>query len=550
MPSSDDPAGTGTAPRPRGRSRLPAALGAALVLLGVGAWLVGAAAPRARERAVGGNLPVATGATDEQDMSANNSPSIARSPVDARRLAVVNRVDLPLFSCAVNVSADGGGTWTPSTIPFPEGEELPARCFAPDLAFGADGTLYVSFVTLIGEGNTPNAAWTVSSGDGGRTFSTPRKALGPLAFQVRIAADPTVAGRIHLSWLQAAEVALFQFPTTGNPVLSMRSDDGGTTWGPHVRVSPAERARVVAPSIVTGPDGLVLVLYLDLLDDRLDYAGAHAGRGGDPYPGRWSLVVGRSTDGGATFRSAEVDRDIVPWERFIVFFPPTPSIATDPSGRRVYVAFHDARLGDADVWLWASDDGGRTFGARRRVNDTARKDGTAQYLPRIAVAPDGRVDVVYYDRRADRKDLMNEVSLQSSGDLGRSFGPRVRLSDRSFSSRIGFGAFREMPDLGSRLAVTSTDRRALALWADTRAGTASLPKQVLARQVVAFAPGSAWRTPLRVGGGVLVLAGLVAFVAGLRPRRPDPTEDDEDDVPVEATGRRAPLEANAVADEG
>ena len=59
-----------------------------------------------------------------------------------------------------------------------------------------------------------------------------------------------------------------------------------------------------------------------------------------------------------------------------------------------------------------------------RVNDTKRRDGTAQYLPKLAVAPDGRLDVLYYDRRADPENLRNQVSLQSSFDHGESFTPR------------------------------------------------------------------------------------------------------------------------------
>jgi hypothetical protein len=81
---------------------------------------------------------------------------------------VVNRVDSPRFSCALHLSADAGATWRARAIPFPAGEEAPPWCFAPGAAFGADGTLYVSFVTLRGTGNVPNAVWITSSVDGGR----------------------------------------------------------------------------------------------------------------------------------------------------------------------------------------------------------------------------------------------------------------------------------------------------------------------------------------------------------------------------------------------
>src|SRR5918997_5144690 len=131
------------------------------------------------------------------------------------------------------------------------------------------------------------------------------------------------------------------------------------------------------------------------------------------------------------------------------FSPPSPSIALD--GERVYAAFHDGRLGDADVNLWSLPAGESDWEGPTRVNDTRRGDRTSQYLPKLAVADDGRLDVAYYDRRADTTNVLNEVSLQSSFDQGSSFTPRARLSDAAFSSRIGFGSERGLPDLGNRI---------------------------------------------------------------------------------------------------
>ena len=91
----------------------------------------------------------------------------------------------------------------------------------------------------------------------------------------------------------------------------------------------ARRARSPRPPVV-GPKGELYVLYLDLGEDVLDYEGGHRGRGGAPYPGRWQLVMARSTDRGATWKESLVDDEIVPTERFIAFTPPFPSLAVDP----------------------------------------------------------------------------------------------------------------------------------------------------------------------------------------------------------------------------
>ena len=57
-------------------------------------------------------------------------------------------------------------------IPEPKGEG--GKCFNPDVAFGADGTLTLSFVTLKGPGNVPHAVWASTSKDGGRTLEHAR----------------------------------------------------------------------------------------------------------------------------------------------------------------------------------------------------------------------------------------------------------------------------------------------------------------------------------------------------------------------------------------
>lgn len=495
-------------------------LGLALVALGAGSFSIASSLEEASARVVGRNVPISAQATDLRIIDANNSPTVVRSPTDPTQLAVVNRIDTPRFSCAMHVSFDAGASWAPVEIPFPEGEELPPRCFAPDAAFGSDGKLYVSFVTLMGLGNTPNAGWVATAEPGETVLSKPIRSLGPLAFQVRIAADPAKAGRLWLSYVNVEETATLGIAAPGNPVQVIRSDDGGATWAEPVKVSAPARQRVIAPSIVAGSGGRLYSLYLDLGDDALDYGGAHEGRGGEPYPGTWSLVLSRSPDGGRSWRETVVDDGVVPTERIIVLFPPSPSLAVDASGEKVYVGFTDGRNGDADVRVWTSKNGGAGFGAGRRVNDTAVGDDTSQYLPRLAVAPNGRVDVLYYDRRSDPKNVMNHVSLQWSTDGGRTWRPRLALSDRAFDSRIGFGSERDLPDLGSRLGLVSTDQRALAVWTDTRAGTEASNKQDLARAVAAFTEGSDLRSPLRTGGiAVGVIGALLVFWGLLTERR-------------------------------
>ena len=495
----------------------------ALVAAGVGAIVVSTAYDTPREaRSLGPNLAINDSAANPQDLSAHNTPTIVRNPVEQENLVETNRIDSPAYSCSLSVSFDGGGRWSQTGIPAPAGEE--PKCYAPDAAFSSNGTLFVSYVTLKGRANAPNNVWITRSTDGGKTLSPPVRApLGPRSFQVRLTADPSAPNRLFLTWVKAEELGLYQFSTTGNPIMAIRSDDGGVNWTQPTRVSSAARERIVAPSPAVGASGELNVLYLDLGEDVLDYGGGHRGRGGPPYDGDWQLVLARSTDNGATWRESVVESRLTPTERFIVFTPPTPSLEIDRDSGRLYAAFQDGRNGDADVMLWTLPEGAGAWTGPVRVNDTPRRDGTSQYLPELAVAPNGRLDVLYYDRRNDRTNVLNEVSLQSSFDEGKTFTPRVRVSDRAFSSRIGFGLERGLPDLGSRLGLLSTDTRAYGVWTDTRGGSVRTAKQDIARGVVAFNDpprlSDTVEILLRIGGVVLILLGLATVVAAIARRR-------------------------------
>ncbi|MGH9281552.1 MAG: sialidase family protein [Acidimicrobiales bacterium] len=517
----------------RGVPLLWAFTGFGLLALGAGLVVIGSSRSGRSVAVDGREAPIARGATDATDLRANNSPTLARDPLDPDHLVVVNRIDLPQYSCALHESRDGGRTWEAGTIPFPDGEERPERCFAPDAVFDSEGALYVSFVTLIGLGNSPNALWVASRDRDATALGIPRRVEGPRTFQVRLVADPRTPGGLYLTWLQADAVGVALFPNTGNPVVLSTSDDGGETWSAPVRVSAPERQRVVAPSPAVGDPGQLWVLYLDLKDDRLDYHGGHEFRGGEPYGGTFSLVLARSSDDGATWDETVVDDAIVPNERFLVFLPQSPSLAVDAGRDRVFAGFSDGQLDDPDVWVRVSDDGGGTFGPRRRVNDTVEGDGTAQYLPRLAVAPSGRLDVVYYDRRADPSNVRNEVSYQTSFDGAGSFTPRLRLTTGSFDSRIGFGSVRGLPDLGSRLGLLAGEERSLAVWTDTRAGLPETGKQDLAIAAVQVDEGDSLRGPLATGGWALVGAGVLLLVASAMKaarRRPSSVVAGDDDA--------------------
>ncbi len=495
------------------RQAVLALLGAALAAASV----AGAARLVLSDRriVVGANTLVGRGGST---VDATNSPTVAVNPSNPSNLVITRRIDRPGYGAALDWSFDGGRSWGSTSLPLPE--TVPAcaaplrraaACpYAPEAAFARDGTLYVSFLHLARRGNRPEGLWLARSTDGGRTLSRPVRVAAGVLLQPRLAVGRD--GTVIVTFMQPKEVALFRvdLPTA---IFAVRSTDGGRTFSAPVRVSDSQRIRVGAATPVVEESGTLVVLYEDFRDDVRDYGNLE----GPAWEGNFALVVSGSTDGGRTFsRGIEVEPQVVPARRFLVFLPEFPSLASGPDGT-AYAAWADARYGDEDVFLRRSTDGGVTWGGVTRVNDNPMRDGTSQYLPNVSMAPSGRVDLLFLDRRRDPSNVMTDAELAVSYDRGGSF-ENQRLSSRPFSSSIGPAAGPQYlpPDFGSRLGLASLPGKAIAAWTDTRRGTGASGRQdVVVASVQVPNPAQA------VGGGVLV-ALLLAAAAGLllAARRP------------------------------
>lgn len=137
--------------------------------------------------------------------------------------------------------------------------------------------------------------------------------------------------------------------------------------------------------------------------------------------------------------------------------------------------------------VYRSTDRGETWSAPRTLNDDACASGNEHRDPRLSVAPDGRVDVAFYDDRFDPSNhvaadparaLLYDVEYANSTDDRVSFGPNTRISDRSFD---GTKLFAVRPpgsppngfqtrDYDTVTGLASRTTGAVAAWGDTRSG--------------------------------------------------------------------------------
>jgi hypothetical protein len=197
--------------------------------------------------------------------------------------------------------------------------------------------------------------------------------------------------------------------------------------------------------------------------------------------------------------------NVVPFQRVLVDLAAAPAFALDAGGTHVYAAWESG----GDVDLARSEDGGATWSAAQRIGPGAGD----QFLPGIGVAPDGRVDIAYYDRQSE----VANVVVTSSTDGGRSW-ESATASDQPFDPRVGSFTGENIM-LGSHVAVVSQREGATVVWPDTARGNRVNNIVDLASATLAYRAGRGARTWLVVLGGLLVVAGAaVALGLGVSAR--------------------------------
>lgn len=481
--------------------------------------------------------PVAVSTVDGSAplVRSHEAPSIV---VDRNRSSTLyaSGVELRSGACQFWVSTDGAETWDPETVPSLEpftrncgfGSAQPHNV-RTHLAQGPDGTLYLAFQANSPQANGTRSVLLASSGDGGRSWRTTLVYEGPTAsssvdpeinFQAHVAVDPERPQRVYVTWRRS--YAASPEPThVGRRTRSYLavSDDGGRTFGP-ARLLFDRETGADGPRLIV-VDGWLYAFYVDVTTPL-----ATPDPSPSPAGGRVSVAI--SGDGGQS------------WERIRIAEAPAASDPIPVHDRRrglFSVVWHDGRTGDLDVYLSQSTDGSE-WTPPRRLNDDPPGTRVGQHYPQIAISPNGRLDVAWYDWRDDpfpppggpddgSLDLFTNrghqasVYLTSSDDGGRTWVANRRVSDTLIDRTIGTWA--PNFDVITPPAIASLARQAVVVWSDTRHGTVSTQTQDLYSATVTFSrsagTGSVTETQAGVTGLLLGAGGAMWTTSRLHRRR-------------------------------
>ena len=358
---------------------------------------------------------------------AANEPMLVVDPHDPNMMAVGwrNFSDRMLSEreAGYAFTRDGGWTWTyPGTIEhFPSGYR-PSMVSDPVLAALPDGNLlYASLVWS--SWSSQQAVFVSCSTDHGASWRRPTFVLEVDGAEVLDKEWITVArgNVVYITYTLGTDAPWY--------IYIQRSNDGGRTFTPRFLVTEDRGEHASMPAV--GPDGTI---YLATLHTEQPGACVCVRVAVDTDGLAWPPRFGEPT----RFRRAAV------WggQGTCVTGLHVPAIAVDrgdgPFRGSAYVAYvRRSRMEAQDVAVARTHDRGATWDITRRVNDASVFRQRDCFIPAIGVAPDGRVDVVWYDRRNDPDCELAAMYYSYSIDGGASWQPNARLTE-PFDPTLGY----------------------------------------------------------------------------------------------------------------
>jgi hypothetical protein len=378
-------------------------------------------------------------------------PGIAVNPANPQQVVAVFQ-----DNAHAAYSEDAGYTWQVAEGVEPKNYRISGDVSATFDSQGHAFICYIAFDKLgtfnyWAHGATRNGVFIRRSIDGGKTWEAhhvpvaeqPSEPGIPFEDKPFIVADNTqskYSGNLYIGWTR--------WRIADSQMVLSRSADDGKTWSKPIEIDAHpglprdDNGAAEGFSGVVGPDGTLYAIWSQ----------------GD------EIMFTTSRNGGKTFSHARAVIHTAP----IMFAIETlerangfPQIAIDPKSKRLYVTWSDYRNGDLDVFLVASDDGGKRWSEPVRVNNDPLHNGAEQFFQWLALDPtDGSIDVLFYDRRGDPQNRKQIVVLARSTDGGHSFNNYAWTDTPFEASGVFFGDYTGLAAYGGRVYGVWTEKPA------------------------------------------------------------------------------------------
>lgn len=343
---------------------------------------------------------------------AANESSIAVDPIDPDNIVIgwrqFDNVSSNFRQAGWAFSSDGGETWTAGTLNpgFFRSD--------PSLGFNALGDVYYmsldgNFLVQFFKSSNGGVSWgpAVDGWGGDKNWMTVDNSGGE--------GD----GHVYGAWQR--------FFSCCDPDTLTRSTDDGQSFE-----FPAEiDDRPLFGTMAVGPEGTLYVSGVD-------------GSFGQDFD---TFVLARSTNAQDSAQTPSFSSVVVSMGGPMrIASGPNPggllgqaNVAADPVSDNVYLVASTNPPGadPLDVRFSRSTDGGVSWSSSVRVNNDPQGSGRWQWFAAHDVAPNGRIDVVWYDTRNSVQNNISELFYAWSYDEGQSWQGNEPVSP-SFDSHVGW----------------------------------------------------------------------------------------------------------------
>jgi hypothetical protein len=394
-------------------------------------------------------LTLANISNDGPADNGDNEVDIAINPTNPQNLIAAWNDYGEGNACGVGYSTNGGRTWRTSWLrgmtPAGGNPTFDYGAGDPSVGFLNDGTGVVSCAAWGASRSQPSAVFASRSTDGGRTWEpvqqlTFGQSLGHLQDHNMLTID-----RYH----NRALVAYSVWNGYHARSYALISSDGGRTYqGPYEIASDyvANAVDRFDVSLAGAPDGTV-----------------YATSGIWQHVNEWNeqaVVVSQLRPGETSFTRSVKVRDLVPapynlpGESWRTSMQASLAVAADGT---VNLLTGDFVTGNLDMYLARSSDHGLSFPSQ--VNLTS--DATDQVMAWMAIAPNGRIDTIFYDYNRSTG-LMDAVYGQLAAD-GTTMSRMILQSGIDGDAQPPRGPT-GTPFMGDYIGVDSTNALVAVAW--------------------------------------------------------------------------------------
>jgi hypothetical protein len=386
---------------------------------------------------------------------------------------VVTDADLINAKCGWHTTFDGGKTWTDGAFTLPAGfngcrldSPSGGHVSSGSVVIGAYGQVYGVFGSSSAADAGRDSILVATSLDGGRTFLPAMVAVAPppdvgLARPLMtLGRGPTGKDALLLSFWGCHVIAQ---GTACDKALFSISSDGGVTFGPPVLVNKPPGGQNPSQPAVASDGTIYLTFQRHFPDGHVD------------------LLLARSSDGGVSFTEAPIDT-----EKGLGFVYDAAKLVIDQKRGTLYSVWSDGRTGTQQIFFRSSPDKGVTWTQATLLTPDPAVTGSSR-SPSISLAPDGRIDVLYYHTTPDNP-TNDDVYLESSMDGGVTFKLR-QVNPKPIDRTMGYsGPANSLGEVGNHYppTVSSLDSAAYVVWSDTANATTLTHTQDVEFRTVVF----------------------------------------------------------------